>query len=173
MSRKAAALPAPADGSSRDDGFENVSSFLGQDHQRPVFSDCRNGLHEAFALEVSEITAAWVQCLAVSVSQVAGGDDTESPDGREGARFGTAQPDFVVAGSDPLALGTARQMRSLVNTSRGSKQRGRASLMTAAAALAQFASVIVLARIVRPTRIELIHANLQKNARRNRSRCRA
>jgi hypothetical protein len=70
-------------------------------------------LHEAFTLEVFEIAAAWIQCLVVSVSQVTGGDDTESPDGRERARFGTTQPDFVVAGSDPLALGTARQIEIL------------------------------------------------------------
>ena len=56
---------------------------------------------------MSKIAVAKLERTVVAIAQVASGNDTERADGRERARFGTTQPDLVLADSDPFAVGFA------------------------------------------------------------------
>jgi hypothetical protein len=90
--------------------------------------------------------------LAISVSSVPGRHDTERADDRERPRFGATQSDLLFADSDLLALGTARQVQVLrEHVARIDGGAFSCIRRSTAAALAQLATVVVIARIATPT----------------------
>jgi hypothetical protein len=90
--------------------LENVSTFLGQHHERTIVSSGRRDLHESRFLEVPEIARARVERTFTSVAQVASGHNAEGAYGGERSRLGAAQPNVTASGAHGPALGTARQV---------------------------------------------------------------
>jgi hypothetical protein len=109
-----------------------------------------------------EVTRARVKRTAFAVAQIACGDHAERADRRQRARLGTAQPVLAIAENDTRAIRTARQIDvpdehvtwiaffCFAWIGRGTTT-----------AAAHIAAGIVVAPLVRPPWVELVHANLR------------
>lgn len=107
-----------------------------------------------------EIAVAWVEGLALTVTQVTGRNDPERANGGERARLGTAQGDVVVTHTHAFALRTSRKLEILHEHVAGIERGTLARIRhPAATALAQLSSVPIIPRIVERTRIEVTHGN--------------
>jgi hypothetical protein len=95
-----------------------------------------------------------------AVAEIAGAHDAEGTDGRQRADLGAAQPDVAVSCPDALAFNAARQLEVACEHVAGIERLAWIG-QPSAAALTQLATTIVaVARVIRPTRIEFIHTDL-------------
>src|SRR5262249_3825412 len=91
-------------------GFKETAPFPAQSDgmiARPWHPD---RLDEALLAKVPQFAVTRVEAAIVRVAQVTTGDHSERADGRQRARFRTAQRVFAIAIPHDLALETARQV---------------------------------------------------------------
>ena len=95
-----------------------------------------HALDESLLLEVAEVSVTHVERGIARVAQVALGDDTKRPHGRQRARVGAVQAIVAIAVANQLAVGSARK----IEVTREDVER----IDGAAIALARFALALVI-----------------------------
>jgi hypothetical protein len=142
--------------------LQNVPSALGQDDQGAVLADGWNRLDQPLISEVSQVASVRVERAVLAIAEIAGRDDAEGADGGERANLRPAQPDVAVSCPHTLALGAARQ----VEVAREDISRfeplafARIAKPATTAAVESAIAIIVIARVISPTRIE-VHIHLR------------
>lgn len=109
-----------------------------------------------------QVAAIRVERTVLTVTEIAGGHDAKGADGGERANLRAAQPDVAVACPDPLALGTARQIEVAREHVADVEPLAFARIAqpATAASIESAIAIVVITRVISPTRIE-VHIHLR------------
>ena len=153
---------------------EQLSSAVGEHHERTVATRGGNRLHQALPPQVMQLATVGIERSAVRVPHVARGDDAEGADGSKCPRLRAPQQVRLSERVDVLARPPTRQVHVVHEHVPRVARVGRLALRSAAAATsarhlapdlrtAAIAMASTTADIVRPPRIESAHTHLRLN----------
>jgi hypothetical protein len=88
--------------------LEDVPAAFREHDQRAVVADGRNRLDEPLVAQVPQIAPVRVERAVLAVAEIAGRNDAEGADGRQGPDLRAAQRHVAVSSPDALAFTASR-----------------------------------------------------------------